>query len=128
MSHNPAPYVTTPPLLTEARLGQECGTWLNRHHREAYAHFAHVPNGGLRTPLEASSLKSQHVSPGYPDYLLDLPRGGYHGLRIELKTPTGRVAPEQTAWLARLTAAGFRCAIVRSLAEFQALLTDYLTA
>ena len=116
------------PALTEARLGQECGTWLNRHHRDAYAHFAHVPNGGLRTSREATALKSQHVSPGYPDYLLDLPRGGYHGLRIELKTPTGRVAPEQADWLARLTAAGFRCAVIRSLPAFIELLTDYLAA
>ena len=113
---------------TEARLGQECGTWLNRHHRDAYAHFFHIPNGGLRTGKQASDFKSQHVKAGVPDYFLALPRGTQHGLWIELKTLVGTVRPEQVEWLTRLTAAGFRCAVVRTLPEFQVLLTEYLTA
>ena len=118
---------TTAPeiALTEARLGQNCGTWLNKHHRQAYAHFFHIPNGGLRTAREASALKSQHVKPGVSDYFLALPRGGYHGLWMELKTLTGSVRPEQTEWLALMAAAGYATALVRDEPTFQQVITEY---
>ena len=126
MSHDPTPY-NTAPALTEARLGQDCGTWLNKYHRHAYAHFFHIPNGGLRTVREASALKSQHVKAGVSDYLLALPRGTCHGLWMEFKTPTGQLRPEQVQWLQRMAAAGYATAVIRTLESFQLLLTEYLT-
>lgn len=154
MSHAPASYAAlterpayqfpTPEqqaLFTEARLGQECGLWLQWYDRDAYDLFLHVPNGGLRTAREANALKGQHTKAGVPDYLLAMPKHNdaywigmiriasstVHGLFIELKTATGRVAPEQTAWHTRLRAQGYRCEVVRSLSEFIALLTEYLS-
>jgi hypothetical protein len=155
MSHPAAPYATTvpagqlpfSPLYTlpslelqatwsEARLGQECGLWLQAFNRPAYDCFFHIPNGGLRTAVESVGFKAQHAKRGVPDYFLAVPcfssatgisRFQYCGLFIELKTATGRVAPEQALWHARLRAQGYRVEVIRSLPEFIALLTDYLS-
>lgn len=48
-----------------------------------------VPNGGHRHPAVAARLKAEGVKASIPDIFLDVPRQGYHGLRIELKAPGG---------------------------------------
>lgn len=52
-------------------------------------YFAHVPNGGARSETEAAILKGQGVRAGWPDYVLDIPRGPWHGARGELKSVDG---------------------------------------
>jgi hypothetical protein len=47
--------------------------------------LVHVPNGGYRTKVEAAQLQAMGVKAGYPDVLLDIPAGEYHGARWELK-------------------------------------------
>lgn len=66
----------------------------------------HVPNGGWRHPATAATFRALGVRPGVPDVWLPVPRGGYTGLVLELKSPTGkgRVRPEQDAWLKALRA------------------------
>jgi len=71
----------------------------------------HVPNGGTRAVREAARFKRMGVQPGVPDYFLDVPRGAFHGLRIEMKSPTGKVSDEQKDWLYRLNKHGY-CAVV----------------
>jgi hypothetical protein len=44
---------------------------------------------------------------GYPDIMLDHARGGYHGLRIELKTKKGTLSRAQKLWIQALTDQGF---------------------
>lgn len=66
-----------------------------------------VPNGGKRDPVEAKHLKEQGLKPGVPDLDLPVARGRYHGLRIEMKTETGRETPEQIWWREKLTEQGY---------------------
>lgn len=44
-----------------------------------------VPNGGARHAKTGADLRLEGVRAGYPDLLFDLPRGPFHGLRLELK-------------------------------------------
>ena len=44
-----------------------------------------VPNGGHRHAVTAMKLKNEGVKPGVFDLFLPTPRGGYHGLFIEMK-------------------------------------------
>ncbi|WP_180853783.1 VRR-NUC domain-containing protein [Stenotrophomonas maltophilia] len=80
-------------------------------------YLMHVPNGGRRGKLEAARLKAQGVRAGYPDLVLDVARGEYHGLRIELKatrTDLGRkpeVSAAQRSWLTRLQQQGYRAVV-----------------
>lgn len=57
-------------------------------------HYTHVPNERA-DPLERQVLAGLGVRPGNPDIYVDVARGGYYGLRIELKAPGGRLTPEQ---------------------------------
>lgn len=90
--------------------------WQTPQHPEL-AMLCHMPNGGKRDKVQAARLKAQGVKAGYPDLLLDVPRGTFHGLRIELKAPAddgrkaGTASPEQRKWLADLTAQGYRAVI-----------------
>ena len=71
----------------------------------------HVPNGGKRDHAEAARLNAEGVKPGVPDVFLPVPRGGYHGLWIELKVDGGKPSKEQRDWLEYLNGAGY-CALL----------------
>ena len=51
--------------------------------------LAHVPNEGLRSPVTGARLKVQGMKRGFPDLILPVPRGEYHGLFIEMKRVKG---------------------------------------
>lgn len=97
------------------------------------AMLMHVPNGGARNPREGARLKRQGVRAGYPDLVLDVARGGYFGLRIELKAPraelgrTPETSPEQVQWFARLDACGYRVAVVEGWKAARDVLLHYLS-
>lgn len=63
----------------------------------------HIPNGGKRRAAEAARFKAAGVKPGVPDLCLPAPRGGYHGLYIELKARGGRLSESQIEWLDALS-------------------------
>lgn len=91
--------------------------------------FAAMPNGGQRHGAVAGKMKAEGVRKGYPDYLLDVPRQGFHGLRIELKRRNASPSdtkPEQLAWHARLRANGYRVEVCKGWEEAWSVLCDYL--
>jgi hypothetical protein len=81
----------------------------------------HVPNGGWRSRVEATILKSMGVVAGIPDVMLirDAEMFG-----LELKAPGGRLTPAQIECHARLRAAGVKVAtavgIDQALAQLEA--------
>jgi VRR-NUC domain-containing protein len=77
--------------------------------RPAAGVFAfHVPNGGLRSKVEAAIFKRLGVVAGVPDVIAI--RGGQI-YALELKAKGGRISPAQMACHARLEAAGAICAV-----------------
>ena len=76
-------------------------------------HLMHaIPNGGKRDIRTAAKLKAEGVKPGVPDIFLPVPRGGKHGLYIELKRRKGgTVSAAQEAWIRALTEQGYVCAV-----------------
>lgn len=86
----------------------------------------HVPNGGKRGKVEAARLKAAGVKAGVPDVCLPVPRGGYHGLYIELKAGKNRPTADQTAWLTGLGQNGYRAAVCCSLDEATREIEAYL--
>ena len=89
----------------------------------------HVPNGGKRDSREAMLLKQSGVTKGILDLALDVARGGYHGLRIELKAPGGKCkapSPEQSEYMAFLTEQGYANIISNDFQEVKSFIVDYL--
>ena len=94
--------------------------------REAAMLFA-IPNGGDRNILVAAKLKKEGVRRGVPDMFLALPRGGWHGLFIEMKRRRGgTVSAEQKAYIAELRAAGYIAEVCRGCDDAFAVFAAYL--
>lgn len=86
-----------------------------------------IPNGGYRSMSVAKKLKAEGVMPGIPDLQLAIPRNGYHGLFIEMKSMKGVVSKLQKAWITALNAQGYKAVICRGFEEGKATIKDYLT-
>lgn len=85
------------------------------------------PNGGSRHPIEAANLKRQGVKAGVPDVFLPVPRGGYHGLFIEMKRKKGgRLSPEQRVWLDLLNRLGYRAVVCNGFEAARTEIETYL--
>jgi len=90
-------------------------------------YFAHIPNGGARSAIEAAIFKGQGVRPGWPDYTLDIPIGRYHGFRLELKAAGGD-KPDQAQLdiLRRLELAGYCVAVSWGFDDARRAIESYL--
>lgn len=119
----------------ESRLQKACVAWwrsaaagLGYDHRLLYA----VPNGamygvGVAKYIRAKNLLAEGLRVGWPDLGLDVARGGYHGLRIEMKLPETEPTPEQCVIHSLLIAQGYRVCVTRTLDQFTAAVTNYLS-
>ena len=89
-----------------------------------------VPNAGgqgLSAMIRGRKMLAEGLKPGYPDVGLDVARGGYYGLRLELKRlKGGRVSPEQTAWISRLGEEGYCCSIAVGWQAASEIILRYL--
>lgn len=85
-----------------------------------------IPNGGARDPRVGAMLKREGVKRGVPDLSLPVPRGGYHGMYIELKSEKGRPTPEQKYWLSVLTEQGYYAVLARGWITAAEAITDYM--
>jgi hypothetical protein len=103
------------------KVGVECLRWLHA-----------IPNGGSRGDDEKSrairgaQLKAEGVKDGVSDIFLPQPVGVYHGLYIEMKTPTGTVRPSQKEFGEFVGRRGYGFAICRSWREACEILQQYL--
>lgn len=87
----------------------------------------HVANEGRRSPQYGARLKRMGMSPGYPDLLLDCPKGIYHGLRIELKKDRdSKPTAEQKKWISKLNRYGYYAVVCYGADEAIAVLHQYL--
>ena len=91
------------------------------------ARLFHVPNGGSRGPAEAGRFKAMGVKAGVPDVFLEVPRGGLHGLRIEMKRRRGgKVSEDQTDWIDYYNSNGYRAAVCYGWDEARSVIEEYL--
>ena len=87
----------------------------------------HIPNGGKRGKIEAARFKAMGVKAGVPDLHLAVPRGGYHGLYIEMKRrENGRVSADQREWIDGLRENGYCVAVAYGCHEAEDVLEAYL--
>lgn len=129
----------TDPPRRRARPEQESGrllvAWIDRYivvdavlgRIRVGEYFAHTPNGGARSRIEAAIFYGQGVRPGWPDYTLYLPRGRWHGAVLELKAEDGdKPDEEQLEILARLERAGYRAIVAWGFEQARDALIRYV--
>ena len=87
--------------------------------------IVHIPNEGKRSLNYAARMKKMGLRRGFPDLLVPLARGGYHGLFIEMKYGKNKTTKEQKEWLERLSAEGYACAVCYNAAEAIKTIENY---
>lgn len=85
-----------------------------------------IPNGGQRNLITASILKAEGTTSGVPDLFLAYPKGNFAGLFIEMKSEKGVVQPSQKEMMQKLSDAGYKCVICRTVDDFTNEIENYL--
>lgn len=127
------------PIASETSIHKAIIQWLklqkyNNRPLSDYVH--HSPNGGFRYKKqnskgkyyspEGKKLKDMGTQKGYPDLLMDIPKGEYHGLRIELKNENGVLSPEQKERLILLNEQGYYAFVGDDIESIIATIQGYL--
>lgn len=91
-----------------------------------------IPNGGARgdsktSKIRGSQMKSEGVRAGVADIFWPVARKGYHGLYIEMKTPTGGIQPKQKEFRNFVLYQGYAFSYERSWSSAAALIRNYYT-
>ena len=84
-------------------------------------------NGILTDARFGAKLKRLGRKKGCPDINLDVARGGWFGLRIEMKRVRGGVVSDaQETWIERLADAGYRVVIAEGAKQATLIIANYL--
>lgn len=86
----------------------------------------HIKNETTGGAAEVAADKAMGVKKGVPDLCLPVARGGFHGLYIEMKTPSGKASEAQRWWVTRLTEQGYRAVVCHGYDAAVAELCWYL--
>jgi hypothetical protein len=119
---------TKPPAPSEHDEQAALFTWAskNRVLIPDLAWMFAIPNGGARDVITAARLKAEGVKRGVPDICLPVPRGGKHGLFLELKARGGRASPEQQEYINYLLRQGYDARVVVGFEAARDALLEYL--
>ena len=103
--------------------------WAIAHKSYGLPEFAlyAVPNASKRTPKMASWMKCEGLRKGMLDLSLDAPKGGFSGLRIEMKIKPNSVSQEQAQVINYLAGAGYAVQVCWSATEAIELIKRYLS-
>lgn len=88
---------------------------------------AAIPNGGKRAKRTAVTLRKEGVRKGFPDVVVILARGPWHGLLIEFKRSVGgTVSDEQAELHALYRAQGYRVDVCHGCVEAWSVFSTYV--
>jgi hypothetical protein len=81
----------------------------------AYEMIIATPNeGGKNMHKWGNKRKAEGMAPGFPDISVFIPRSGFAGLFIELKTKKNTATETQKKWNAKLNHWGYCCICLRT--------------
>jgi len=118
---------------SESELQQVCLKWFRVEFCSPFGQFEDyaetlfsIPNGGkYSSKVTAVTMVAEGLTAGVADLFLAVPRRIYHGLFIEMKTPTGVWRKEQQEFAKRQIALGYGYALCRRRSDFEKVIKDY---
>lgn len=116
----------------ESKIQQSFIKWFSHQYPQYDKLLFAIPNGGKRSKITASILKSEGVKSGVADLFLSIPRNApldnwkKHGLYVETKTDIGEQSSEQIKFQKAVELQGYQYTICRSIDEFIKTINDYL--
>lgn len=119
---------------SESASQTSCVRWFRTVYPKLWRHIFSIPNGakigGHVTkrgfPVMAAILKGEGMTEGVADLMLALPRSGFHGLFIEMKTPVGSLSADQREFLESMSSEEYAVAVFKSQSEFERDVVAYL--
>ncbi len=105
---------------SEARIIQCCYIWHHNSYPEKRGLFFKIKNEGTNR-ITGARDKATGVIPGVADTCLIHEGKAYF---FEFKTPSGTQSPVQKSWEKTIKGAGAEYYLIRSLEQFQKLITD----
>lgn len=111
----------------ESRLQSRCFQWCWNEFPETRRLLFHVENERTDgNKIDGARRVAMGLIAGVSDLILLMPRGRWHGLCIEMKTPIGSQKERQKEWQRLVESQGYRYEIVRTEEDFQNLIREYL--
>lgn len=87
--------------------------------------FLHYPAEGKRSPRYGKLMKDLGMRKGVSDIFIAVPRHGYGGAWIELKSTLGKLKPEQDKFLKDMAEQNFYTAVCWSIEEAISVISWY---
>ena len=114
------------PHESEHDIQVACVRWFRFAYRHYNRNLYAVPNGGARDAVTGKKLKDEGVVPGVADLCLDVARGEWHGLKIEMKTSIGKQSENQKLWQAAVESENYKYVVCHSFDDFVREIKAYL--
>ena len=116
----------------ESKIQQSFIRWFSLQYSKLYKLLFAIPNGGKRSKITASIMKSEGQKRGVADLFLSIPKRTYSDIEyinclyIETKTEDGTQSKEQKEFQKAVESQGYQYTICRSIEEFIKTINDYL--
>jgi hypothetical protein len=87
-----------------------------------------IPNGGFRHKAVAARMRAEGVEPGIPDIFVSVPKEGYSGMYIEMKStdPKAKLSAAQQDKIRLLRQNGYHVCVCKEADHAIAVTKEYL--
>lgn len=99
--------------------------WI-RLHPDIAPYCIHIANQRQTSIVMGKKLKCMGVMAGVSDVFIAIPKNGFSGMWLELKTKTGRATPIQKDFLTRMEVAGYKSVIANGFDSARLEIIQYL--
>lgn len=110
----------------ESRILCALRNWFAIQYPKDFDGYLRIECGGKRPIAEATWLKREGQRPGTPDLLIDVPRGAFRNLWLEVKTEQGRPSALQKEFLSAAYKRGSATAVCYGFDECREIIKDYM--
>lgn len=104
-------------------LQAECFQWFWNEYPHLRRTLFHVPNGGVRSKIEAARLKAMGVVAGVADLIFLYNQKAYV---FELKSPTGTLEPDQVIFQHVMISQNIPHYLIRDFITFQSTIKSII--
>jgi hypothetical protein len=87
---------------------------------------AHLAGDARLRAIKMNNLKASGLVPGVSDLMLMIPKGGWHGLFIEMKVKGGKVSISQKEFMGAATLMGYQAVVCYGFESAKDAITEYL--
>lgn len=105
-------------------------SWFNLQYPKlimfAIPNGTHLAGDTRARAIKMAKLKAEGLTPGVADLFLMLPKAGYHGLFIEMKSAKGTVSPDQSLFLSKAQLLGYQAHVCWSFDEAKSVIEKYM--